>query len=230
MQADGDGGSGQPVRKFVHGLATVGGRRRARTADPGSQLVIVFAVTLAVITYIDRVCISQAAPIMQRELRLSDKQMALRLLGFHLRLRRLRDPRGLARRLDRTSQGADAGRRHVVGVHRGHRLGLESGVSGRLPLLVRRRRGGLFSELDEGLHAVAAVGRAGAGAGHHVAGRAMGRRVHPAAGRRRFRPGRDGAGASRSSEASASSGRCSFTSGFGTIPETIPASMPRNWP
>ena len=46
------------------------------------QWVIVFAVTLAVITYIDRVCISQAAPVMQRELRLSDKQMALVFSAF----------------------------------------------------------------------------------------------------------------------------------------------------
>ncbi len=37
--------------------------------------VIVFAVTLAVITYIDRVCISQAAPAMRRELGLTEDQM-----------------------------------------------------------------------------------------------------------------------------------------------------------
>ena len=37
--------------------------------------VIVFAVTLSVITYIDRVCISQAAPIMSKDLGFSTKQM-----------------------------------------------------------------------------------------------------------------------------------------------------------
>ena len=37
--------------------------------------VIFFAVTLAIITYIDRVCISQAAPAMQRDLGLSKVQM-----------------------------------------------------------------------------------------------------------------------------------------------------------
>nr|MCU0982748.1 MFS transporter [Pirellulaceae bacterium] len=40
------------------------------------QWVIVFAVTLAIITYIDRVCISQAAPHIQDELGLSKEQMA----------------------------------------------------------------------------------------------------------------------------------------------------------
>jgi MFS family permease len=37
--------------------------------------VIVFAVTLAVIQYIDRVCISQAAPLISKDLSLSPKQM-----------------------------------------------------------------------------------------------------------------------------------------------------------
>ena len=34
--------------------------------------VLRFAVTLAMITYVDRVCISQAAPFMQKELGLTD--------------------------------------------------------------------------------------------------------------------------------------------------------------
>ena len=37
--------------------------------------VIVFAVALAIIQYIDKVCISQAAPFIQKDLRLSDDQM-----------------------------------------------------------------------------------------------------------------------------------------------------------
>ncbi|MDD4870344.1 MAG: MFS transporter [Kiritimatiellae bacterium] len=40
------------------------------------QWVIVFAITLAVITYIDRVCISQAAVDIQRDLGLSKEQMS----------------------------------------------------------------------------------------------------------------------------------------------------------
>ena len=39
------------------------------------HLVIVFAVTLAIVTYIDRVCISQAAPLISRDLGLSAVQM-----------------------------------------------------------------------------------------------------------------------------------------------------------
>ena len=44
--------------------------------------VIVFAVTLAVITYIDRVCISQAAPSMRRDLGLTQVQMGYAFAAF----------------------------------------------------------------------------------------------------------------------------------------------------
>ncbi len=44
--------------------------------------VVVFAVTLAVITYIDRVCISQAAPLIQKDLGLSKIQMGFAFSAF----------------------------------------------------------------------------------------------------------------------------------------------------
>ena len=44
--------------------------------------VIVFAVTLAIITYIDRVCISQAAPAITRDLGLSTVQMGYAFSAF----------------------------------------------------------------------------------------------------------------------------------------------------
>jgi len=44
--------------------------------------VVVFAVTLAVITYIDRVCISQAAPSMRRDLGLTPVQMGYAFAAF----------------------------------------------------------------------------------------------------------------------------------------------------
>ena len=44
--------------------------------------VIVFAITLSVITYIDRVCISQAAPLMRRDLGLSAMQMGAVFAAF----------------------------------------------------------------------------------------------------------------------------------------------------
>ena len=46
--------------------------------------VIVFAVTLAVITYIDRVCISQAAPLITRDLGLTKEQMGWVFFAFSL--------------------------------------------------------------------------------------------------------------------------------------------------
>jgi ACS family glucarate transporter-like MFS transporter len=46
--------------------------------------VIVFAITLAVIQYIDRVCISQAAPSIQRDLRLDDDAMGWVFSAFTL--------------------------------------------------------------------------------------------------------------------------------------------------
>jgi MFS family permease len=44
--------------------------------------VIVFAITLAVITYVDRVCISKAAPLMQEDLGLTKKQMGYAFAAF----------------------------------------------------------------------------------------------------------------------------------------------------
>lgn len=46
------------------------------------HLVVVFAVALAVVTYIDRVCISQAAPIMSTDLGLDSRGMAWAFTAF----------------------------------------------------------------------------------------------------------------------------------------------------
>src|SRR5438876_8616192 len=70
----------------------------ARTAESASRLasdltgaptrarywVIVFAITLAIIQYIDRVCISQAAPLISSDLGLSPRQMGLVFSAFTL--------------------------------------------------------------------------------------------------------------------------------------------------
>ena len=56
-----------------------------RTGERPTQVrywVIVFAVTLAIITYIDRVCISQAAPAITRDLGLSTVQMGYAFSAF----------------------------------------------------------------------------------------------------------------------------------------------------
>ncbi|WP_395718161.1 MFS transporter [Prosthecobacter sp.] len=55
------------------------------TSPPTSQarrVVLFFAVTLAIITYVDRVCISQAAPAMQAELGLTKIQMGYAFTAF----------------------------------------------------------------------------------------------------------------------------------------------------
>src|SRR6476659_3488464 len=48
------------------------------------HLVIVFAVALAVVTYIDRVCISQAAPLMSKDMGFTKDQMARVFSAFVL--------------------------------------------------------------------------------------------------------------------------------------------------
>ncbi|MBM3838983.1 MAG: MFS transporter [Verrucomicrobia bacterium] len=44
--------------------------------------VIMFAVTLSIITYIDRVCISKAAPLMMEDMNLTEEQMSLAFAAF----------------------------------------------------------------------------------------------------------------------------------------------------
>ena len=46
------------------------------------NVVLFFAITLAIITYLDRVCISQAAPMMQEELGLTKIQMGYAFSAF----------------------------------------------------------------------------------------------------------------------------------------------------
>ena len=46
------------------------------------RVVLLFAVTLAIVTYVDRVCISQAAPLMMEELGLSKVQMGFAFSAF----------------------------------------------------------------------------------------------------------------------------------------------------
>src|SRR2546427_4095661 len=70
---EGEGGRPQATGSPAHGRPT-----RTR------YWVIVFAITLAIVTYIDRVCISQAAPDISRELGLSKEEMGLAFSAFAL--------------------------------------------------------------------------------------------------------------------------------------------------
>ncbi len=57
------------------------------TPPPASRArygVVVFAILLAVIHYIDRVCISKAQPFIEHDLRLDDTQMGLIFSAFTL--------------------------------------------------------------------------------------------------------------------------------------------------
>ena len=54
----------------------------APTASRARHGVLWFAAPLAIITYLDRVCISQAAPMMQAELGLTKIQMGYAFTAF----------------------------------------------------------------------------------------------------------------------------------------------------
>jgi ACS family glucarate transporter-like MFS transporter len=60
------------------------GRIPSTKPTSARHLVIVFAITLSIITYIDRVCISQAAPDIQKDLGLSKQQMGYAFSAFAL--------------------------------------------------------------------------------------------------------------------------------------------------
>ena len=144
--------------------------------------VIVFAVTLAVITYIDRVCISFAAPAIRDELHLSAKQLGWVFLIFNWSYAVFEIPGGFL--------GDRIGPRKVlmrIVIWWSFFTAATGWAWNYGSLLVTRfmfgaGEAGCFPESDESLHHLAARKGAGARAGNHVAQRAVGRRVHAAAG------------------------------------------------
>ena len=138
------------------------------------------------ITYIDRVCISFAAPAIRDELHLSVEQLGWVFPDFQLVIRALRNSRRLPGRLDRPAEGPDADRDLVVLLHRCHGLGVQFRLAAGDAFHVRRGGSGMLPESDEGLYDLAAGKRARARAGNYVAQRAVGRRVHSAAGGARY--------------------------------------------
>jgi len=89
--------------------------------------VTVFAVTLAVITYIDRVCISQAAPAMRNDLGLTGIQMGWAFTAFTWTRSSKSPAAGSA--IASVPAASSCGRHLVVVLHRGDRLGLEPRVA-----------------------------------------------------------------------------------------------------
>src|SRR5262245_42798908 len=67
-----------PPHPFMRNDSTSASPRPSRTR----YWVIFFAVTLAIITYIDRVCISKASSLIQRDLALTDIQMGFVFSAF----------------------------------------------------------------------------------------------------------------------------------------------------
>ena len=141
------------------------------------QWMIVFAVTLAVITYVHRVCISQAAPTIQRELELSKEQMAFVFTAFTFAYAAFEIPGGWL-------SDWIGPRRVLMSVVMlwslftavtGWAWNLTSLVVFSFP--VWDWPSGLFSHVDEIVYSVAASQRASAGAGLYVAGCALGRRA-----------------------------------------------------
>jgi hypothetical protein len=94
------------------------GAARERGREPGKAtrvryVVLAFTFLLSVITYIDRVCISAAAPAMSTELHLSRVQMGLVFSAFL--------ESGLGHRLRHVPA-----RRAAVAAHRSHRAGAQA--------------------------------------------------------------------------------------------------------
>ncbi len=140
--------------------------------------VISFAITLAVLSYVDRVCISQAAPDIVRDLHFSDVDMGKIFGAFGLAYAFFEIPTGWL--------GDWIGPRKVLmrivlwwsvftAAH-GRHAKFHYHVDYALP--VRRRRSRLLPEPDQGLHHLAPPGGARQGAGHHVDLCALGRRLH----------------------------------------------------
>ncbi len=83
-------------------------------------------------------------------------------------------------RLARPAPGAAAHRGLVVVLHRRHRLRFQPGLPHHHPVPVRCRGGRLLPQSHQGLHHLAAAGGKDPRPGLHVAGRPLGRRLHPA--------------------------------------------------
>jgi MFS transporter, ACS family, glucarate transporter len=88
--------------------------------------VIFFAVTLSIITYIDRVCISVVTPFIQHDLAISDKQMGLVPGRVRAGILAVRNAGRVHGRSHGPAPRAAAHRGVVVVFHRRHRLRVES--------------------------------------------------------------------------------------------------------
>ena len=133
------------------------------------NIAVVFTIVLAIITYIDRVCISMAAPAIQNRPGPVGDPDGLGVLGLRLGLRVLRSARRLACRSHGTAARPHAHRRLVVVLHGGDRLGVELHLADRHARRCSGPARPALPEHDPDLHDLAAEGGARAGAGDALA-------------------------------------------------------------
>ncbi len=122
--------------------------------------VLGFAFSLAAITYLDRICISAAAPYMMADLQSDRARDERGVQRVHAGVFAVRGALGMARRRQGAAPRADADRAVVVGLHHADRGRAGLSIAGRDPLPVRRGRGGRVSEHGAQLVALVPAPRA----------------------------------------------------------------------
>ncbi len=154
-------------------------RRRLARDTPSSR----FTLALVAVAYLDRICISTAAPAIKGDLGLSDSEMGLVFSAFTFAYAAIRDAERLVRRSLRGAPDAHAHRRVVVGDDRGDRADGRLPLARHGPLAVRDGRSRHVARDRARLRPLAAArgARPRLRSGDHD-GRAR-RRAHPAAGR-----------------------------------------------
>ena len=95
------------------------------TASRARFTLLRFTLVLSVITYLDRVAISSAAPAIRDELQPERSADGMGVQRVHVCVCGVRDSERMAGRCLWPAQGPGAHRPVVVGVHDGHRAGLE---------------------------------------------------------------------------------------------------------
>ncbi len=189
--------------------------------------VVAFAVALAGVTYLDRICISTLAPSIMRDLALTKLEMSYVFSAFAVAYAAVRGAVRVVGRARRHAARADAHRLLVVHLHHRDGVGLELQQHARDPVPLRGRRGGRVAERREDVLALDPRSRARARPGRLLRRRLPRRR--PDAGPRAACSSRGSAGAASSSASawSASSGRPPGTAGSATSrPSTRPSAPP----
>ena len=139
-------------------------------------------MALAFISYLDRACISQAAPMIARDLHFNTIQMGYIFSAFGLTYAAMEIPSGWL--IDRFGPRLvlDARGAVLVSFHGGDRLGVELRIDADGPAVVRRRRGGMLPGTRQDIQQLAPDGRARPRRRLESLQRAMGSRRRAAAG------------------------------------------------